>query len=359
MDLDAFLRNASFLSRRAGGAALLAVLKADAYGHGAVPLARALERRPPARFWGIGVSSVEEGLVLRQAGVKKRILILGSLFPFESFSAALEHGLTPTVASWASAQAVSRAAARRHLRAAIHVKVDTGMGRIGMTPATATQVLPKIASLPAIQLEGVYTHLAQGEDSKRCQGPLSLFDRLISACGSGGLSPLFHAANSAGMLLSPKSRYDLVRPGLALYGAPPSPAFRGLFPVLTWKTRVVYLKTVPPGTAVSYGGLWRAPRRARLATLPVGYADGYRRGMTGKAEVLIQGRRRPVVGRITMDQIVVDVTGLGGVDVGTEVVLLGAQGRGRITADEMAAWAGTISYEVLCGISGRVPRIHL
>lgn len=337
----------------------MAVLKADGYGHGAVPLAKLLERRPPKNFWGIGVSSVEEGLALRAAGVKRRILILGSLFPFESFAVALENGLTPTVASWASAQAVSRAASRRRLRAAVHVKVDTGMGRIGMTSATAAQTLPRVAALPGLQLEGVYTHLARGEDPRRSREPLSLFDKLISDCRTQGLAPLFHAANSAGMLLSPDSRYDLVRPGLALYGAPPSPRFQGLAPVLTWKTRVVYLKTVPAGTPVSYGGLWRAPRRARLATLPVGYADGYRRGMTGNAQVLIQGRRCPVVGRITMDQIVVDVTALRGVDVGQEVVLLGAQGRERITADEMAGWAETISYEILCGISGRVPRIHL
>jgi alanine racemase len=165
-----------------------------------------------------------------------------------------------------------------------------------------------------------------------------------------------HAANSAATLLIPSARYDLVRPGVALYGAPPADGIRGLSPVLSWKTRIVYIKDVAKGARVSYGGTWKAPRRSRLATLPVGYADGYRRGMSGNAEVLIKGRRCPVAGRITMDQIIVDVTGVSGVTVGEEVVLLGRQGRDRITADEMARWAGTISYEIFCGISARVPR---
>jgi alanine racemase len=160
------------------------------------------------------------------------------------------------------------------------------------------------------------------------------------------------------MLLSPAARLDLVRPGLALYGVPPAPGVQGLAPVLSWRTRVVFLKTVPRGTPVSYGAAWRAPRRSRLATLPVGYADGYRRALSGNARVLIKGRSVPVVGRVTMDQVVVDVTGVPGVDVGDEVVLLGSQGRRRITAVQMAEWAGTISYEILCGISGRVPRLY-
>ena len=156
----------------------------------------------------------------------------------------------------------------------------------------------------------------------------------------------------------PQSRYDLVRPGLALYGVPPYSGAGGLLPVMSWKTRIVFLKTVPKGTSVSYGGIFRATRRSRLATLPVGYADGYRRAFTGKASVLVKGRRVPVAGRVTMDQIVVDVTGVPGVDVGEEVVLLGRQGRGNITADEMAVWADTIPYEILCGVSRRVPRVY-
>jgi alanine racemase len=354
--LDAFRRNASFLSRRAGRAKLLAVLKADAYGHGSVACARALAPLTP---WGIGVSSVEEGIVLRRGGVKGRILVLGSLFPFDSFAAALEHRLTPTVASLSSAKALDRAAGRMGVKVPVHVKVDTGMGRLGMFPATAADLVPKIAALSRLRLEGVYTHLAAGEDRDRSREQLSLFGTLVRNLRRGGLSFLAHAANSAGMLRVPESRLDLVRPGLALYGAPPAPDVRGLKPVLSWKSRVVFLKTVPKGTPVSYGGTWRAARRSRLATLPVGYADGYRRALSGRASNLIKGLRVPVAGRVTMDHIVADVTGVPGVDVGEEAVLLGAQGRERITADEMAAWAGTISYEVLCGISARVPRTFL
>ncbi len=356
MDRGAFVRNARFLAARLGrGTRMLAVLKADGYGHGAVPLARALKGLP---VWGIGVSSVEEGIALRRNGIKGRILVLGSLFPFDSFAAALQNDLTPTIASWSSAQALARAARKQERVVPLHVKVDTGMGRIGMTPATAAQVIPKIAAEPALRLEGVYTHLAEATSPARSREQLALFDRLVRELRSKEIKPLFHAANSAAGLLLKHGGYDLARPGLALYGAPPAPGIRGLRPVLAWKTRVVFLKTVPKGTAVSYGGTFKAARRSRLATLPVGYADGYRRALSNKGEVLIRGRRCPVAGRVTMDQVVVDVTGVPGADVGDEAVLIGAQGKERITSDQMAAWADTISYEIFCGISARVPRIY-
>jgi alanine racemase len=355
IDRPAFLHNLRTIASRLGKKTkILAVLKADGYGHGAVPLAKAMA----GKAWGIGVSSVEEGITLRRAGVKGRVLILGSLFPFDSFAAALDFNLTPTVASWSSALALSKLAARRGLRVPVHVKVDTGMARVGMTPDTALDVVPRIAGLPALVLEGVYTHLAQADSAARVRGQLALFDRLMKALRSKGLRPLFHAANSAGALLWKDSRYDLVRPGLALFGAPPAPGVRGLRPVLSWKTRVVFLKTVPKGTLVSYGGTFRASRRSRLATLPVGYADGYRRAFSNRGHVLIRGVECPVAGRVTMDQTVVDVTDVPGVAVGEEAVLLGAQGRARVTADDLAAWADTLSYEILCGISPRVPRVH-
>jgi alanine racemase len=240
----------------------------------------------------------------------------------------------------------------------VHIKVDTGMGRIGMTPATAAEAIPDIAALPALRLEGVYTHLAQAENASRVREQLGLFDRLIHSLRGQGLSFLVHAANSEALLLRPESRYDMARPGLALYGVPPAPGVRGLVPVLTWKTRVVFLKDVSKGTRVSYGGTWRASRRSRLATLPVGYADGYRRALSTRGEVLVRGRRCPVVGRVTMDQIIVDVTDARGADIGEEVVLLGRQGRASVTAEDMAAWADTIPYEILCGLTARVQRVY-
>jgi alanine racemase len=281
------------------------------------------------------------------------------LFLFYFFPAALYHPNTPTIPPRASARAWAGRAARRGRPGPFHVKVDTGMGRIGMTPGTAREALPEMAADPRLRLEGVYTHLAEADSAPRVREQLALFNALVSSVRAAGLSPLFHAANSAAALLDPRTHFDLVRPGLALYGLPPAKGITGLRPVLSWKTRVVFLKTVPKGVRVSYGGTWRAQKRSRLATLPVGYADGYRRGMTGKAVVLVKGRRVPVIGRITMDQVVIDVTGLAGLDVGEEVVLLGAQGRDRLTADDLASWAGTLSYEILCGLASRVPRISI
>jgi len=348
---------ARVLPRRTG---VMAVLKADAYGHGALALARAAAAvARETRLWGFGVSSVEEGLALRAGRVSNRVLILGSLYPFESLKIALEHDLTPTVASRGSARALSFRARRGGRPAPCHVKIDTGMGRIGMAPATAREALALFRDDPWLRIEGVYTHLASAESAAATAGQLRLFEETLE--GFERRDTRVHAANSGGALGRPRSRYDLVRPGLALYGVYPWPALRkavSLRPVLSWRTRVVFVKSVPRGAPVSYGGTWRAPWRSRLATLPVGYADGYRRELSNRGRVLIKGRRCPVVGGVTMDQIVVDVTQAPRVDVGEEAVLIGAQGRERISVDEMAVAAGTIPYEIFCGISKRVPRVH-
>jgi alanine racemase len=359
VDLSAFVRNLKALADLAGpGARLMPVLKADGYGHGAVPLARAAEGAGVRSLWGFGVSSVEEGISLRRAGARKPILILGSLYPFDSFRAVLAHRLTPTVASLSAVHALARAAGRSR-RAPVHLKVDTGMGRIGVSPAAAPAAARAVRARGTLRLEGVYTHLARADSFPATRAQLDVFRRVVRSLRRSG--PLLaHAANSAGLLHHPASRMELVRPGLALFGASSWPGRRDpveLAPVLTWKSRVVFIKTVPPGTPVSYGAAFRTRRRSRLATLPVGYADGYRRALTGRAAALLRGRRCPVVGRVTMDQIVVDATGVPGVDVGEEAVLLGAQGEARISVEEMAAWADTIPYEIFCGISSRVPRV--
>lgn len=355
IDVSAFQHNlaavAEFLPRRVK---IMAVLKADGYGHGATSLAKAASVLGD-RLWGFGVSSVEEGVALREAGLKERILILGSLFPFESFDTVLDHHLVPTVASRTSASALAQRAQRRGRPASCHLKIDTGMGRIGMS----SEAFASFPKNPWLQVEGIYTHLACAESASVTAQQLKRFAKSIKGFGKGGECPL-HVANSGGVLARPASHYDLVRPGLVLYGVVPWPALGrtiDLRPVLSWKTRVVFLKTVPKGTPLSYGWTWRARRRSRISTLPVGYADGYRRELSNKGQVLVKGRRCPVVGRVTMDQILVDVTGLPRIDVGEEVVLLGSQGRERITATEMAGWADTIPYEILCGISKRVPRV--
>lgn len=356
IDEDAFARNLAALSRLAS-VPVIVVLKADGYGHGAVPLAQA-SLRSGARLWGFGVSSVEEGVALRDGGVKEPVLILGSLFPFESFEAALDYGLTPAVASPAAAQALGRLAARRGKPCGAHLKIDTGMGRIGVSPKGAAEAARAVLEQKSLGLEGVYTHLAQADSAEATREQLALFDEAVAPFLTK--SVLRHVANSAAVLSRPEARYDAVRPGLALYGIYPSEALRSkapLTPVMTWKTRVVFMKTVMPGTSVSYGATFKAKRPSRLATLPVGYADGYRRCLSNRGFVLVKGRRCPVVGRVTMDQIIVDATDAPGVDVGEEVVLLGAQGTERVTAEEMAGWCDTIPYEVVCGVSARVPRV--
>ncbi|HOW28460.1 MAG TPA: alanine racemase [Elusimicrobiota bacterium] len=377
IDLDALRHNVAALSARLSqGTSLLCVLKADAYGHGAVPLAQALvgcserggrsSRRIP--LWGFGVSSVEEGITLRSAGIQQPILILGSLYPFDSFRHVLDYSLTPTIASALSAQALSEAAEKKGATATVHVKVDTGMGRIGVSPETALDLLKSVSSSPRLKLEGCYTHLASAESSERTEAQLASFRRVLSAAETAGVKiPIPHVANSAGTIRHASAHFSLVRVGLSLYGIYPEPGLGSeieLRPVLSWRTKIVFLKKVKPGTLISYGGTHRVTRTSRLATLPVGYADGYRRGLSNKGTVLIRGHRCPVVGRVTMDQIIVDVTDVGSqpgeqpLDVGEEAVLLGSQGTESVTADDMARLCDTIPYEIVCGITARVPRVY-
>jgi len=360
IDLRAFEGNLRSLARLLKpGPQMLVVLKADGYGHGAAFLGRRAAELADLPLWGFGVSSVEEGVALRAEGLRQPILILGSLYPFESFSAALKHELTPTVASRLAVEALAEAAAKAGKRAAVHLEIDTGMGRTGVSPDTAGDVVREILSHDALHLEGIYTHPAQGESPAATRAQLDAFEKVLLIARALGAKPLAHAANSASLLVSSDAHYDLVRPGLAVYGVAPggvqSPAY--LEPVLSWKTRVVFLKKVPAGTPVSYGATFHTQRPSWLATLPVGYADGYRRAFSGKAQVLLRGRRCPVVGRVTMDQIIVDATEVPGIDVGDEAVLIGAQENEKIGVDELAHWADTIPYEILCGIAARVPRV--
>lgn len=337
---------------------MLLVVKADGYGHGAVEVARAAEASGLASFFG--VSSVEEGIALRRGRIRSPILILGSLYPFESTLAAIRHRLTPTVASLDGARLIAEAARRAKATLSCHLKIDTGMGRIGVRWPAGRQVVEFLRSAPGVRLEGVYTHLARAEDGPAfTRAQLRLFRRAVEDVERSGLKPVLrHAANSAAALLHPESRWDLVRPGIAAYGVWP-----GFEPVLSLKTRLVFLKNVGRGTPLGYGAAFRTRRPSRIATLPVGYGDGLPRLLStpgGRpACVLVRGRRCPIVGMMSMDMTMVDVTGVPGARVGEEAVLLGRQGSEAIGAGELARRARTIPYEILTGLKARVPRVYI
>lgn len=363
VDLGCIAHNLGLARQAVGpGVAVLAVVKADAYGHGAAPVARAALAAGAA--W-LGVATVEEGVALRRAGIAAPVLVLGWVPPWQ-VAEALDHDLTVTVSSLEDAEVVAAEAGRRGRPARVHIKVDTGMGRLGFfhgDPAACDKVI-RACRLRGVEAEGIYTHFADSDgDRGFTLLQLARFHELLDRLEAAGLRfPLRHAANSGAIWGVPESHLDLVRLGISLYGYHPGGARAGgppLRPALTWKTAVALVKTVPAGTPVSYGRTYVTRGRETLATLPVGYADGYRRALSNRGQVLLAGRRARVVGRVCMDQIVVSVPPGVEVRAGDEAVLLGRQGDDAVTADEMAAWLGTISYEVLCAIGGRVPRVYL
>ncbi|MBI2788932.1 MAG: alanine racemase [Elusimicrobia bacterium] len=353
IDLGALVGNLRLLRKRLGPRVkIMFVVKANAYGHDATLCALAAQKARAADW--LGVSSVEEGLALRSAGVALPILILGSLYPFESVLAAAAHDLTPSVASLESAKRVAEAALRLRRKINIHVKVDTGMGRIGLRPDAALALVRDLAGVKGIRVQGLYTHMAKAEDDRSfTKRQLKAFNGVVKALSREGLRPpLVHAANSSATLRHPEARFDLVRPGLAAYGL-----LDGFTPVLTLKSKLVYIKTAPKGATVSYGATWTAKRVSRIATLPIGYGDGYPRALSNRASVLVGGKRCPVVGRVTMDQTMIDVTGAPGARVGADAVLIGRQDGGSVPASELARLCGTIPYETVTSLSSRVPRV--
>jgi alanine racemase len=356
VDLAAVRRNAETL--RPPGAELMAVVKADAYGHGDVPVARAA--LAAGASW-LGVALVEEGLRLREAGIGAPILLLSEP-PADAAKDALHAGLTPTLYSDDAVAAVADAAGAADRSPKVHVKVDTGMHRVGADPGAVVQLVRSMVDR-GLEVEGVWTHLARADevDVDTTRGQLARFADVLAALQVAGIRPRYrHAANSAATLAWPEARFDLVRVGIALYGIAPGPALAGrvdLRPAMALRSRVAHVRRLPAGEAVSYGHTYRLDREATMATVPIGYADGYLRAVSNRGQVLIRGRRHPVAGMVTMDQLLVDC-GDEPLQRGDEVVLIGAQGDERITAEEVAAWAGTIPYEILCAVSARVPREH-
>lgn len=339
---------------------ILAVVKADGYGHGAAPVAiRALEEG--VSF--LGVALVEEGVALRRAGIAAPILFMESPFPWQALD-LVKYGLTATVASYESADMLSDAAVVLGKRAKVHVKVDTGMGRLGLSPTATFGLVRHVAKLPGIEIEGIFTHLACAESNlNMTRRQLEQFDELGSKLSAEGYDiPIRHAANSAAALTLPETFYDMVRVGGIMYGLSPlgtvAPS-EPWTPALSFHTRVSYIKLVRPETPISYGASYVTSGPELIATLPVGYADGYPRALSNVGEVLIGGRRCPIAGRVCMDQVMVSLPPDADVKVGDEVVLIGAQGEERIFAEEIARATGTIGYEVVCAISKRVPRVYV
>lgn len=362
VDLGAIAHNVGELIRvKDPRAKLMAVVKANGYGHGAVPVARTA--LAAGAEW-LGVAIVAEALELRRAGLTAPVLILG-FTPPEQSEAVVAADISQTVDTVEAARALSEAATRLGRSAKVHLKVDTGMGRLGVTPDDdGLAVARAIADLPGLAMEGVFTHFATADaaDKGYAHRQFSRFTEFLSRLEAAGLRfRIKHAANSAALIELPETHLDLVRAGIAIYGLYPSDEVErrvDLRPAMSVKARIAHLKEVPAGTGLSYGQTFVTGHASSVATLPIGYADGYPRSLSSRGIVLVRGRRAPVIGRVCMDQCLVDVTDVPGVGPGDEVVLLGRQGDEAVTADDLARLEGTINYEVVCAITARVPRVY-
>ncbi|MCD4687604.1 MAG: alanine racemase [Anaerolineae bacterium] len=362
IDLGAIAENTQALKQYIGpDVRLIAVVKANAYGHGAVEVARTALAH--GAEW-LGVGRLDEGVALRDTGIDVPILVLSYTSAHE-VRAALDYALTLTVAEIPVAEAVSEYARQRNTRARAHVKVDTGMGRYGLLPDEVVPFFERVAALPGLEIEGIYSHFATADvtDKTYAHQQFDTFQAVLgNLAAAGHRPPVRHIANSAGTLDLPTMHLDAVRTGLALYGMYPSVEVGKtvpLKPALTLKSRVARVRTLPAGASISYGRTYITPRAMPVALVPVGYGDGYHRVLSNRGAVLINGQRAPIVGRVCMDQFVVDISGAGHVAVDDEVVLLGAQGNDRITAEEIADWAETLNYQVTTALMARVPRVFM
>ena len=360
IDLDIIARNFDAIRRKAG-VRVMAVVKADAYGHGAIQVARLLQDK--CAFFG--VSSMLEAMELRRAGLKTPILVLGHT-PVNAFPTAIREGIRPTIYRYEDALALSAAAVEAGVDAPFHFAVDTGMGRIGFQPTTEdADICAAIAKLPGLKSEGLFSHFATADcaDLSRSRRQAEKFDAFYDMLTQRGVTiAIRHLDNSAGLMNFP-CRYEMVRSGIVTYGMYPSsevdPRLLQLEPALQWLSRVTHVKTLPAGREISYGGTFVTTRETTVATIPVGYADGYRRNLSGKFHVLIRGKKAPILGRICMDQMMVDVTDIPGVTLNDRVVLVGKYDDEEITMEQIAAQADSFNYEFVCGISRRVPRIYV
>jgi alanine racemase len=339
---------------------ILAMVKANAYGHGAPAVAKTLAAEGSDAF---GVATVEEAVELRRHGITAPILVLTGVY-LDQLELFFDYHLTAVAVDPGALQQLEAAVARRGGSLNLHLKIDTGMGRIGFACGEIDLWSGQLTKLKAVKIEGIFSHFSHAEsvEGQYTRRQLDLFTNVVRRLHDLGIAPpQIHLANSAATIALPAAYFNMVRPGLMLYGIYPSPAMTGrisLRPVLSWKTRILQLKKVPPHTSISYGQTFTTKRESLIATLPLGYADGYPRLLSNRGQALVGGKRAPVAGRVCMDLTMLDVTDIGKIQQGDEVVLLGAQGNEAISADEMATWADTISYEILTSIGPRVPRIH-
>lgn len=362
VDTEAIKHNVLEIRKKAGERVkIMQVIKADAYGHGAKAVARALDNL--VDYFAVAI--IEEALELRKSGIIKPILVFGFVAP-EAYGGALEHQVTQAIFSLDMAKQLSNAAVTRGVTGKVHIVLDTGMTRVGFDcSAESIEIICEIARLPGICIEGIFTHYATADEGENEFVRLQQ-ERFRDICrrleNAGVNIPIRHICNSAGLLDYSESHLDMVRPGLITYGLYPSREVRRdevcLKPALEFKTHIIHIKTVPADVGVSYGREYVTERETVVATIPVGYADGYPRSLSGKGRVLIRGEYAPIIGRICMDQFMVDVSHISGVQVGDDVTLIGRDGAEYISVEEIAEHAGTINYEIVCGIGKRVPRIY-
>lgn len=365
IDLDAILHNMEAMHQCVSEhTRLMAVIKADGYGHGAVEIAEAIDGLP--YVFGYAVATVEEGLILRNHGIEKPILILGYVFP-EQYHDMIRARIRPTVFTSDMAERLSVMAGRLEVECPIHFAVDTGMSRIGyQATEEAADEMARIASLPHIVVEGIFTHFARADEADKTSTyrQLDLFRQMIGMLKERGVTiPIHHCANSAAIVDLPETNMDLVRAGITMYGLWPSPEVDksriDLKPALSLVTHVAYVKELPAGREISYGGTYTTSKKQRIATIPVGYADGYARGLSNRADVLIHGRRAPICGRVCMDQFMVDVTDIPQTATGDKVTLIGKDGEEQITMEELGALSDRFNYEFVCDLGKRIPRVYL
>ena len=360
IDLSAIAHNIQAI-RKAHSASIMAVVKANGYGHGAVEVCKTALANG-VKY--LGVASAEEGILLRKAGISAPILVFSSA-GLNDTDMYLRNDLEPTIFDGPGLQNLVKSARKMEQRPKVHVKIDTGMGRMGIHWQNALEYVKTVAAQPQVRIQSVYTHFATSDHLDKSYARLQLyrFNRVLQEIKDAGIDvPLVHAANSGAILDLPEAAFDMLRPGVLMYGYYPSGNTTESIPVkpaMTFKTRVLYIKDIEKGDSVSYDRLFIAERPTRVASLPVGYADGYNRLLSGQGEVLVRGKRFPVIGRVCMDMMMIDLGDDQSVQVGDEVVLFGAQENDRVTVESICEKVNTIPYEITCWVSERVPRIYI